>query len=303
VPERLTVVRANVRSRALVGVVVLATTTLLAACGGDDDDSTAASSTTVAPPTESEPDQVLEFSGHEYAFEGPKQASAGFTRITLDNTGQEDHQLALFRMNEGVEAGTVLGKLQTEGLDSARDLGEFVAGPNGTAPGTATDVVVDLQPGTYIVACVIPDQKGVPHAAQGMLTELTVTAASEAPSEDPEGLPVLGLGDYSFELPDDFDGRGPLVIENRGAFAHEAVVARLDGITVDDVIAYETQPFPRAEAPPYKLADGITPIDPGGKARVDLDLEPGDYAWVCFLPGPEGEPHLAIGMEEAFTVR
>lgn len=34
----------------------------------------------------------------------------------------------------------------------------------------------------------------------------------------------------------------------------------------------------------------------------ELDLEPGTYATVCFIPDPSGTPHVMLGMVEVFTV-
>jgi uncharacterized cupredoxin-like copper-binding protein len=287
--------------------VVLTTTALLAvACGGDDDDNAAdapGTSTTVTAPVEAaEPDQVVKFSAKEYSFTGPKSVPAGLTQLDLDNTGTEDHQLALFRMNEGVEPATVLAALGEKGLDAGLQYGSWVPGPNGTAPGTTTSVVVELGPGKYIVACVIPDATGTPHAMKGMLTDLTVTPASGPPAQSPAGLPEVQLGDYHFELPPGL-GNGPVVIVNGGKVVHEAVVAQLlPGKEVEDLVAYESQPFPRRDAPPYKLVTGTTFLDPGGRGRLDLSLPVGDYVWACFIPGPGGKPHLALGMVHPFSV-
>jgi uncharacterized cupredoxin-like copper-binding protein len=296
-----------VRPRALVaGALFTATTLLTVACGSDTDPSASAGTnrptTTVAPVKAARPDQVLRFSAKEYSFTGPKEAPAGLTELTLTNDGAEDHQLALFRMNEGVEPGTVLGALGEKGLDAGLQFGTWVPGPNGTAPGLTTSVVSDLEPGRYIVACVIPDSTGAPHAMKGMLTDLTVTAAAKPATQEADGLPEVRLGDYHFELPKDI-GSGPLVIVNGGDVVHEAVIAKIsDGKTVADLVEYESQPFPRTGKAPYTLVDGTTFLDPGGRARLDLDLPAGDYAFVCFLPGPGGKPHLALGMVHPFTV-
>ena len=37
-------------------------------------------------------------------------------------------------------------------------------------------------------------------------------------------------------------------------------------------------------------------------AYADLDLRPGNYVALCFLPGPGGAPHMAMGMLQQFTV-
>jgi uncharacterized cupredoxin-like copper-binding protein len=294
-----------VRSRALVAGLVLTSTALLAvACGGDDDaDATGTTTSVAAVPVEAaQPDQVVKFAAKEYAFTGPKSVPAGLTRLELDNTGHEDHQLALFHLNEGVEPATVLAALGEKGLDAGLQYGSWVPGPNGTAPGTTTSVVADLEPGKYIVACVIPDATGTPHAMKGMLTDLTVTAATKEAANDPDGLPEVKLGDYHFELPEHL-ANGPVVVVNGGKVVHEAVVTQLlPGKEVADLVEYESQPFPRTDAPPYKLVTGTTFLDPGGRARLDLALPAGDYVWACFIPGPDGKPHLALGMAHPFSI-
>jgi hypothetical protein len=302
---------ARLRPRVLAaGALLVATAVVTTACG--DDSGKDATKDTVKPSTETvvdrtpvaaAPDQVVKFTAKEYSFEGPKQVKAGLTELTLTNQGMEDHQLALFRMKDGVTPGEVLGALGEKGLDAGKAYGNWVAGPNGAAAGATTSVVAELEPGTYIVACVIPDATGAPHAMKGMLTDLTVTPSKTKAASDPAGLPEVDLGDYHFTLPKGFDGHGPLVVKNSGKVVHEAVIAKLaPGKTVQDVIAYEEQEAPRKGAAPYTFVAGTTFLDPGGHARLDLDLEDGDYTFICFLPVPGGKEHALLGMVHPFSV-
>ena len=43
---------------------------------------------------------------------------------------------------------------------------------------------------------------------------------------------------------------------------------------------------------------------PGQTGWAHLDLTPGDYVAVCFIPSAahEGKPHFALGMVKGFTV-
>jgi uncharacterized cupredoxin-like copper-binding protein len=302
---------ARVRPRVLAaGALLVATAVVTTACG--DDSGKDATKETVKPSTQTvvertpvaaKPDQVVAFTAKEYAFSGPKQVKAGLTELTLTNKGMEDHQLALFRMHDGVTPGEVLAALGQKGLDAGAQYGEWVAGPNGASAGVTASVVTDLEPGKYIVACVIPDATGTPHAMKGMLTDLTVTPSTGTAASDPAGLPEVDLGDYHFTLPANFDGHGPLVVKNGGKVVHEAVIAKLaPGKTVQDVNAYEEEAPPRKGAAPYTLVAGTTFLDPGGHARLDLDLEHGDYTFICFLPGPGGREHAVLGMVHPFSV-
>jgi hypothetical protein len=44
---------------------------------------------------------------------------------------------------------------------------------------------------------------------------------------------------------------------------------------------------------------------PGETGWVSIELPPGEYAMICFIPSPANEfkPHVALGMFKAFTVK
>ena len=298
------------RPRLLLAVCAAGVLTV-AACGASGDDEPAAAPET--PATEApakpaaapaEPTQTLDFVARDYSFEGPTTATAGLTELTLDNAGVEDHQLGLFKLNEGVEAGAALAALGAAGhLEAGREFGEWLPGPNGVGPNGSVSVVTELEPGTYIVGCLIPAPDGTPHAMKGMLSQLTV-APSADPAAEPASsadLPVVSLQDYHFELPDGI-GTGPVIVRNDGDDVHEFVVVRLaDGATVQDVIAYEGATT-KTSPPPSTMVTGTAFLDPGREGRLDLELEPGDYAAICFIPSPTGEAHAQLGMVHPFTV-
>jgi uncharacterized cupredoxin-like copper-binding protein len=291
----------------LVGVVMG-----VAGCGSDDKSGSGSDTTTTVvaePVVAAKPDREIQFVATDYAFAGPKTTEAGPVVMTLINNGRVEHQLGLFRMNAGVEASTVLGALAaTHSLESTKPFGTWIAGPNGAAVGSRASVVTDLAAGKYIVACLIPAADGQPHALKGMLTQLVVTPAatgSTTPTTASDSdLPHIQLSEYHFALPDNFTGKGTVVVENRGKEVHEMVVARLKpGKTVNDIIAYEKQGFPRTGEAPTDDVAGTTFLSPGQVARLDLDLESGDYAMVCYLPGPDNQAHVVLGMVYPFTVK
>jgi uncharacterized cupredoxin-like copper-binding protein len=290
--------------------VLVGLTMGVAACGDDDGGSTSNGTTTTSPAepvVAPKPDHEIQFIATDYAFAGPKTAEAGPAVVTLVNNGREGHQLGLFLMKDGVQASTVLGAFAAEeNLEAGRPYGTWIAGPNAAAVGSRSSVVTELAAGRYIVACLIPSEDGQLHAMKGMLAELVVTEpeggtpTTEAPDQE---LPLVTLTEYQFELPADFTGRGSVVIENQGTEVHELVIAKLKpGKTANDLIAYEQLPRPRtAESPSTDIA-GTTFLDPGQTARLDLDLEPGKYLAVCYIPNREGKPHLVLGMVHPFTV-
>jgi hypothetical protein len=47
----------------------------------------------------------------------------------------------------------------------------------------------------------------------------------------------------------------------------------------------------------------VAALAKGDQSEIDLQLQPGEYAFACFVPdGHDGKPHLVHGMGEDFTV-
>lgn len=111
----------------------------------------------------------------EYAYEGvPEEVKAGVVSFELSNKGQENHELALFKKNEGVEE--TLDKLLK--LPRAKfDEKMTYVGIARTAPGTSAYAVTKLTAGDYAVVCFQPTAKagGPPHHTKGMFKQFKVT--------------------------------------------------------------------------------------------------------------------------------
>ena len=295
---------------AVLAAILLA----IAGCGASDDDSDAAPAAAPRPRSRPIPPPIPRLgpsrptrrwsSSPTTSVSRARPRPGGSHRVDPRQRGAEDHQLALFRLNDGVEPGAALAAIGAAGhLEAGREYGEWIAGPNGAAPAARATVITHLEPGRYIVGCLIPSPDGTPHAMKGMLSELTVTPATSAaaPNND-DALPVVTLAEYHIELPDDF-GTGSVTVRNGGEEVHEFVIAQLAcGATVQDLIAYESAPRPHTPPQPYTLVTGTSFIDPGGEGRLDLDLEAGEYVAICFIPAPSGEGHFALGMVHPFTV-
>ena len=121
------------------------------------------------------------------------------------------------------------------------------------------------------------------------------------PIEGAQVVPVAGV-DYAFEgIPAEI-AAGPTSFEftNEGEAAHEMFIARLgEGVVLDELLASDEEPTDE------QAQDiGGTFSEPGGDVTyVNVEnLEPGTYAVLCFIPGPEGKPHFELGMKTTFTV-
>ena len=121
------------------------------------------------------------------------------------------------------------------------------------------------------------------------------------PIEGAQVVPVTAV-DFAFEgLPAEIPA-GPTSFEftNDGEAAHEMAVFKLgEGVDLDALLASEEEP---SEEDAQEVGFTFAPPGEGGVYLNADDLQPGTYAVVCFIPGPEGKPHYELGMKTTFTV-
>ncbi|MDQ3772036.1 MAG: hypothetical protein M3343_08135 [Actinomycetota bacterium] len=133
--------------------------------------------------------------------------------------------------------------------------------------------------------------------------ETEAEEAEETDDEEGEAATYVGT-EFAFEGPDTLPaGATTLELDNQGEQVHELAVAQLlDGKTIDDVNALLKKGVPSKPPKWVKSMEG-TGAGPGESGTVDLDLEPGDYVFLCFVPDKESKkPHVALGMIKAVTV-
>jgi len=111
--------------------------------------------------------------------------------------------------------------------------------------------------------------------------------------------------EYAYDMPSSIEG-GLTKIDyvNAGSDYHEWALAKIDpGHTAADVKAYLDKAGPNSQPPPWVTdVGGVGVMSPGQQIGVTRDLQPGSYAFICFLPGPGGKPHYALGMFKGFDV-
>lgn len=109
----------------------------------------------------------------------------------------------------------------------------------------------------------------------------------------------VSMGEYRFDYATPVPpGRVDVRAANVGQVDHELVLVVLPPdfpLTIDEQLrGDERQAFPtRAYLPPRP---------PGARGTFAVDLEPGRYALICFVPGPDGEAHARKGMSSEFRV-
>jgi hypothetical protein len=92
-------------------------------------------------------------------------------------------------------------------------------------------------------------------------------------------------------------GRTVFRVVNAGAEAHSLVLVGL-GEDVPPIDEQLRSPNRRGAATFAQLPER----PPASRDTFAVDLEPGRYAFICFLRGPDGVPHHLKGMSSEFRV-
>ena len=218
--------------------------------------------------------------GHR--FRGPDNLPAGWTTLRLSNESQDPHHMQLIQLPDGMTLEDLFAAFAQPGpppagIKFSGGAGSLFAGGNGLA-------TVNLAPGNYVMACFIPDDKGVPHAAGGMVKFLTVTAATGPPAAEPQAVATVELSESGFSLSGNIPaGVQTVRVTNSGQAPHEANVARLaPGVSGSDFLA---PLLGGGGPPPGKLLGGLQSIDGGGTGYFTAVFEPGNHVFIEFESG------------------
>jgi hypothetical protein len=238
--------------------------------------------------------------GRDYTFEAPEEAPAGLLTFTFKNEGAEVHHVQVVRLNEGVTFEQLMAAFE-QGETEALPLTTPVGGPSLTDPGQMARVTLYLEPGAYALLCLVPDAEGILHLAHGMARPLTITGDVATQPELPADLTV-SMADFQYTMPAEV-GAGPQTwkVVNDGPQPHELVLHKLaPGKTAEDAIAFF---HTRQGQPPFTNAGGMQGLPQGGEGWVHLDLAPGIYVAICYIPDPaSGARHMDLGMVKTLTV-
>ena len=111
--------------------------------------------------------------------------------------------------------------------------------------------------------------------------------------------------EYAYLMPDRIRG-GVVTMEfsNTGRELHELALARLaPGVAPEDIRAELSDGD--GEAPDPKLltdVGGVPLLSPGRTVTVTRELLDGTYLLLCFVPAPDGKPHIHHGMLRSFDI-
>jgi hypothetical protein len=246
----------------------------------------------------------------EYTYQLKGSPKAGWTEITFDNAGVEDHMMAVVELKKGVTAAQLKKAIMSDddaafGKIAASD--EPVSGiPGLVGPGQKTTTYTELPAGHYGIMCFVPAPDGAPHVAHGMFKIFDVAKGKSSLKPPTDGVADVTLTDTGITAPEGAAPKNVTVkVTNEGSTPHSLQLVKLEsGKTIDDAQTYYDALFETGKAegtPPGVLVGGVGSISPGGMAYVTWSLPAGHYGYVS-TDGEAPDTDYAKGLKGEFDI-
>jgi hypothetical protein len=159
-----------------------------------------------------------------------------------------------------------------------------------------------------------PAQTSAPQTSAAQTGAPQTSAAETSAAAEPNTLSVETI-DSAKSMSFDISGTPhaglvTITVKNTGKYAHEMGLALVKpGVTLEQVKTNLLSGAPDAEEkakalqvdPDHEITAPAI-VGPGLTEQATVPLVAGHYIVTCFLPGPDGMPHIAMGMISEFTV-
>jgi hypothetical protein len=254
------------------------------------------------------------------ALQAPAEIAAGEVLVVLDNQLEFPAGITFIKFPEGTtdeEMMMILGPPPEAeaGASPVAEGGEEEMGPPPplfyemtwgggvfAVPGAPGEVVVTLTPGEWVMAA--DPESGV------MPVKIQVTGEMEAPADVAADAEVE-LKNFQFVFPEQINaGQQVWKVTNSGDQPHEMFIVKTPRrLTLDE--AQILLELPEDELPPegvpnpaeFEDVGGVAPISKDQTVHFEMNLEPGAYVAICFMPDKDsGMPHALKGMVVIFEV-
>ena len=244
---------------------------------------------------------VITVHAGDYFFGAPARLAAGLTTFRLLNDGHALHMLGITRLDSAHTLNELLTTLNQNKPQPAWAVD--VGGPNAVSPRGASNATLWLTPGHYVFICWVPGRHGRLHALDGMVAPFDVTPSNVPPAAEPASDLIVHLADYHIDLSRPWT-RGPHAIEvlSDGPHEHDLTILRLRAAaSVAQVMDWLDNP--EGVPAPGTALGGTVGFWPGQRAFVTIDVTPGRYLLLCYVPDDSGKAHYRRGMFREYTVR
>jgi hypothetical protein len=226
----------------------------------------------------------------------PDSVGSGWTRVHVLKEKRR-HVVVLYRLRDGSSPAAFLAALDTARMTPST--GRAVGGTEVVVDG---EVVMDLAPGRYVLACMGRDTIDAKrHLAMGEAKSFVVTrtvnrATAKAPRADTE----VQMLDFAYRAPERWwRGAHWVRVSNEGKEDHLVLIARLrDGATLRDWTTAKI-----TDTVVAKPVTGVARTSPGGVVYLPLALSPGRYVLYCRIQhAASGVLHEKLGMFKQIDV-
>lgn len=226
---------------------------------------------------------------------------AGLVRLHIVSTGVSPHSLLLWQLNRGVSFKT-FDTVDSSQTGNPFTLARAIGGNGQLSPGKTMDIWIRVAKGRIAI-----DDTPAGHGPGFHLDLAIQTSAPDLPT--PRSLGTLAaVAGNRYRVPPGFGKAGTWEFANNDGEAHDATIVRLaPAKTVADLVRWAKGG--RKGQPPI---DGLRTALEGGFGALQGHshawftighLPAGHYAIACFIPGPNGMPHIAMGMAAPFTIQ
>lgn len=242
---------------------------------------------------------------HDFYTLNTDHLKAGLVQVRLRNVGSVAHQVQLLRLHDGVTLDSFQSAVAASQGGAVLQLADATGGSNAIDPGGHQATFVNLRAGNYVAVCFLSDGgDGAPHFAHGMLSAFSVTGQGNSAHPPGDVLGSIEAFSFGYRMPAVVNGHGLYRFTNTdGLDTHELTILRLaPGKTAADFRSW-IRTGAIGPPPVAGSAGGANALAPGLHMWVRLNLAPGDYVAVCFVPDDEGDhlPHAVLGMVQGFT--
>jgi hypothetical protein len=263
-----------------------------AGCGSDDDDNGGGADQQAAQPSR----LAIELSGppKKPTFDVPDSVEGGVVQIEFSSSVEGEHSAQLVGATDGhtPQEALAAGSAWADKGKALPDWAIVAGGTGDVKQGESTTVTQRLPPGSYLVA----------DLASNSTAEFEVTGDGGGGEVAAEGGTIIAT-EYAFESEGLTAGRNTVLFDNAGQEPHFiAAVGLKEGATIE-----QARRFFKTEKgqPPLDESRGFSTavIEGGTKQSLEVDLDAGRYALLCFVPDRAGgPPHAFKGMISEATV-
>ena len=250
--------------------------------------------------------KVTENGKGDYAISVPSEIEGGAVELTLDNSsGQAPHAAQLIQLGDGHTYQEAAAIVNSDRPQEIPDWIHAYGGVGSVNPGDTGTATVKLDEGHYAIQDDADNGARDPAYAQFDVkdtndadlpeSDATVTAATTG-QDDPE---------YQWETSGLKAGENQITFKSEGDEAvHHIIAAPLKGNATIDQVGQELDSNGPPRSIDFQNISQTEVLDGGKDEVVTMNLKPGRYAFICFLPDRDepDKPHYKAGLLKEVTV-